>query len=249
MKTLTLQAVHSILFLAFGLTAYAAALRIARRGGGSDAWWHVAGITFAVQGVNGLLQDVLATRAYFAGQGAPAYEAYMWFAPLANHSRTFVMFTFCVSLSYFVLRRLPPLRDRSLFALILLGMAAGAAYGFMEGSFDRRTHYTAVALLNVLELVSLLGLLYALLVRETSDRLLWGALATYAFGIALNIFWMIGLTNIGVAWSPAPWHMAAYRVVLAGIMVAFAVRRLRLAGRGERVRGFDRQVNPLVTLG
>lgn len=238
MRTLILQLVLPALFLVFAGTA----LLIARQKGVPRDYrlsWLLTGATFALYGLVTGIQNACAAWAYVAGVGSPVLEAYLRYAPVGNHSRTFGTYAYCLAMLGLALS--PSLRSPRkvwlLVGFVAAGMAVGAAYGWREGAFVRQVHYTAVAMLTALELILLLAMLFATLVVPTVDRLHWFAVGLHTFGVALNILWYVGLLGIGFGWAPAPWVMAAYRVLFTGAMAAVAGRRLVLARKGVPVPG------------
>ncbi|HYW05762.1 MAG TPA: hypothetical protein VE913_02335, partial [Longimicrobium sp.] len=233
MRTLVLQLVLTLLLLAFGV----AALLISRHPSVATparGTWFLTGVTFLAYSVSHVAQNVAGTWAFVAGKGTRVWDTYLQYAPVANHSRTFEMFAFCLAMLVYTLvpRMRAPAGMRILVFGIVAGLFVGGYYGWLEGGFSRQTHYTAVAVLDVVELLLLLSTLFAMLVNNTADRLLWFALGAHSFSVALNILWMLGLRSVGVGWAPAPVTMAAYRAVLAAVVVSIAVTRLRRARLG-----------------
>jgi hypothetical protein len=238
MRTIVLQLVLTLLVLTFGGTA----LLISRHSSVATparGTWLLTGVTFLVYSVSNVAQNVAGTWAFLAGEGTRVWDTYMRYAPVANHSRTFEMFAFCLAMLTYTLvpRMRSPAGMRILVCGIVAGLFVGGYYGWLEGSFSRQTHYTAVAVLDVVELLLLLSTLFAMLVNNTADRLLWFALGAHSFSVALNILWMLGLRSVGVGWAPAPVTMASYRAVLAAVVVSIAITRLRRARRGTPVPG------------
>jgi hypothetical protein len=251
MTTLLLQWLVTPLFLAFGVLGS----RIARRQGGSRItgrhMWALAGYAFLLHGVSRLLQDSMGTWAYLAGAGSRIYDAYLEVLPAANHSRTFAMFAFCGVVAFRASRKEPPAAILPLgdALIVLAGMLTGVLYGLREGRFDPQVHFAAVSITDAAELVLMLSALLVALTRNQMDRLLWLALACYAFSVALNILWTVGLRAFGVAWTPPVLYMHLYRVGLAGALVAAAVRRWRLAERGAYVGGLLAERRTVSTMG
>lgn len=240
MLILSLQWLLTILFILFGIVA-AVVPRYPRSGSPRHLLlWSVTGVTFILQGLNRLAQDTFGTWAYFAGPETRVFRSYMAALPAANHSRTFAMLAFCAVLAGLTFWRRELSRNAALLlsiGVVLAGMGVGAAVGWYEGAFEIQPHFSAVAVSDAFELVFLLAALFAVLVGNQVDRLLWLALTAYTFNVALNILWMIGLSALGVAWAPSVLHMNLYRVALLAIMVCTAVRRVYLARREIPTRG------------
>ncbi|HEX8431119.1 MAG TPA: hypothetical protein VF625_07520 [Longimicrobium sp.] len=238
MRTLLLQIVLTLLLLAFGVMGVLIA-RYSSVGPVPRGAWLLTGVTFLLYSLSNILQDVGGTWAYLAGAGTPIFDTYMRYSPAADHSRTFEMFAYCLAMLGYTL--VPAVRTASGVRLLMCGIAGGLVvgglYGWSEGAFSLQSHYTAVAVLDVVELLLLLSTLFAMLVNNTADRLLWFALGAHSFSVALNILWMLGLRSVGVGWAPAPITMAMYRAVLAAVVVSIAVTRLRRARSGIPVHG------------
>lgn len=100
---------------------------------------------------------------------------------------------------------------------------------------DWLEHFVATATLDAVEMLLLFGALLTALVQGTMDRLLWVALTVYATRQALNVlsFSAIAWGEVPGTWSPSPVHIAATGTVLWAVLLALALRRLALAGRGQ----------------
>lgn len=238
MRTLILQIVVSLCYGVFGGAAILAS-RAMPPAWPSKLFWRLTGGTFALFALNDFAQNILGTWAYFAGAESRVYSLYMWLAPMANHSRTFLVLSFCCVLSAMLVRS-PADRvryDRFAIPAICVGMMGGVLLGWYEGSLIERVHYTTVAITDVVELLFLLATLLISLAWYGVDRVLWFALGSYTFSVALNIIWTIALAGAGVGWIPSTWHMWSYRVVLVTIAAGLAVWRWRTARRGVFVTG------------
>lgn len=231
MLTYWLQWVDVLCALAFAL----AALRIGRGAEGGRTHygraWHLTGAAFLLHAAVNLVQLVWGGIAIRGGASSGAMESYLRWAPAMNHGRTFLLLAFCGTLLVFCLRRPVPGKGfvRGCYAALGVATVAGGALGFMEGSLLMRRHFLAVAAWDTVELIALLAALLGLLLADRADRLLWGALATYAFSVALSILWFTALSRMGItgAWAPAPWTVAAYRAATMLVTLFFAVWRLR----------------------
>jgi hypothetical protein len=240
MLILSLQWFLTLLFILFGIVATAVP-RYEKSGSPRHLLlWSVTGITFILQGLNRLAQDTFGTWAYFAGPDSRVFRGFLAALPAANHSRTFAMLAFCVVLAVLTFWKRELSRSVTLLlsaGVVLAGMVVGAVIGWHEGPFTVQRHFSAVAVSDAFELVFLLAALFAVLVANQVDRLLWLALTAYTFNVALNILWMVGLSALGLAWAPSVLHMNLYRVALLAIMVCTAVRRVQLARRKIPTRG------------
>jgi hypothetical protein len=205
------------------------------------AAWKLSGIAFFAHALVQSVQYAWGGLAMWRTEAPGIMEAYLRWAPAMNHSRTSLLLFFCVALSVFAVRgtvagpRYWPLYGAGLAGALLVGAVVGALEGPLLGS----RHYGVVAGGDAVELVVLLGALLIAVTRDRLDRYLWGALAVYAFSVALSILWFAALSQIDTpgAWTPPPWVLAAYRAVARGAMAAFAIGRLRLARSGGAASG------------
>ena len=253
MRSIVLQWLVTLLFCLLGGVCLAVGRGLAATWSTNRKAWLLSGIAFSLHALNRLVQNTVGSWAYFAGPGTPVYEQYLLLAPIANHSRTFAMMAYLGALLVLVAwtgADRPRFMGMAVMAL-LLSMTLGGLFGWMEGSFVRQTHYSAVAILDVFELLLILSMLLVALVADGVDRLLWSILSVYAFSLALSILWTAALVGTGFWWTPAPWHMHAYRSLLTGLMLACAVRRLVLMRRGADVPGLmgSRTLKPASLLG
>jgi hypothetical protein len=250
MLTALLQLLVAVLIVAFAAVALAVGRRAATSAPSRRAAWTVAGAAFLFHGANMMAQAAFAVTALVAGPGEPAYRAYMAVAPAMNHSRTVALLAF-----FGTLLALPYVAERTRWfvpaavAAVLLGAAAGAAGGVLDGRLGERSHYLSLVSLDSVELVFVLGVLFLLLVRDAVDRLLWLALAVYALSLALNILFVspVGLRALVGGWAPPGWSMQAYRAVLRTAMLAIALRRWSAARRGTDVPALFEPLNRRAT--
>lgn len=241
MLTLFLQSGLSIILLLFGSMA----LVIARRGTTcSDpirAAWFLTGVTFVIFSLHHSIQNVGAMWAFLAGPDTVVYSRYLMWAPVGNHSRTFLGVAFHGALVILVSRSKAPTRRfwTLTFVAFFSAMCLGGLFGWTERLREFEAHYSATALLDIVGLVLLLWALFVASVKGTMDRLHWLCIATYALMLVLGVLWHTALVWIRVpgAWAPSPLHMHVYRVVLGGVMVAVAAYRIGLANRGVYVPG------------
>ena len=241
MLTYALQWVVGILTLAFAVLAIGMA-RAKSPGNPSYAFaWRLVGVTFLLHAACQMAQYAWGGMALRGGAKSEWMTSYLLWAPAFNHSRTFVLAAMYVALMVLAIWRVPsgPVFMRAYLGGLVLALGCGILLGTAEGSLVESRHYLRVAGLDTLELVVALCALFASLVRDRVDRYLWGALAVKAFTVALSIIWFAVLSQINNpnVWSPAPWQIAGYRVVLSLVMVALAARCLWRARRGFPASG------------
>jgi len=239
MVSMGLQLLVTALLLSFGVLSIVIAGRASFQKPFHKVFWTLAGSAFITHGTLQATQNLWGSLAMAAGGSSATMATYLRWVPAFNHSRTFLWLAFS-GVAVWLARRgsLPGSRAWGATAAALAGgVLVGALLGYHEGAILARTHYTRVALLDALELVVLLVVLFVALVSGRVDRHLWGALAVFATMVALNIVWYAAMSMIDDkrVWTPAPWMMNAYRVVPTSLMVAIAVRRLQLARRGVKV--------------
>jgi hypothetical protein len=221
------------------------AFRIGRHRSAVDALhpaaWTLTGIAFVPYTACMVLQNAWGTWAMVAGGRSAAMESYLLWAPAMNHSRTFVLIAFFALLAWFMLRRDPPTAPVwwGAVGVLALGAAFGVWIGWREGSMVMSTHFTRVALWDAVELVVVLAALFVALATDRVDRYLWAVLAVFGAVVAINIlmYAFLALIDDPRVWSPHPWAMGTYRLALAAVMLAIALRRLALASRGVPVAG------------
>jgi hypothetical protein len=239
MVTMGLQLLVTALLLTFGLLSLVIAGRAPFQKPFHKVFWTLAGIAFVAHATLQATQNLWGSLALAAGGSSATMATYLRWVPAFNHSRTFLWLAFSAVVVWFARRGTLPGRRAwgATLAALAAGLLVGALLGYHEGSILARTHYTRVALLDAIELVIVLTVLFIALVSGRVDRHLWGALAVFATMVALNIVWYAAMSMIDDkrVWSPAPWMMNAYRVVPTAVMVAIGVRRLQLARRGVKV--------------
>ncbi|HST57803.1 MAG TPA: hypothetical protein VLK84_03875 [Longimicrobium sp.] len=241
MLALGAQAAIAALHLLFGVLALGvtrslpASERVFRYG------WALTAAMFCLRGVNASLHAIYNIVAFRSGPGSWMWETAGLVHPVMNHSRTFLLTAYCLVLGVVLVRarRERPLPAPSIaFSLLLAGMAAGAYVGWNEEAFSALTHYTAVAVLDIMELLALMGLLFLGLTTSAMDRSLWAALGVNAFVLALSVLWFAALSRIDMAgqWSPRPSHVHLSKSILYLAMIAIAARQLMRLRAGKRVR-------------
>lgn len=243
MITLTSQAAISFWLLAFGLVAWQVARLLPGQAGGYRFGWALTGCAFLVQGANSAFHDIFSIVAYRAGPESFAWKAVIRWHPALNHSRTFLLTTFCLVLAVSMMRMergKPEPRLRTAALLMVCGMVMGGLAGWVEPEFSGLTHFTAVALWDVMELLAMLGLLLAALTTGRMDRGLWFCLSVNAFVLALSVLWFAALSRIDISgqWAPMRYHIHFTKAALYVVMTIAAYGQLVRVRRHERLRGF-----------
>jgi hypothetical protein len=237
----SLQFLTSLLFLGIGLLGN----RIAGAGAGAEPLhlrsWRLTGLALTIHGLNFLVQNLWGLMAIQAGVGSGAMDSYLLAAPAFNHSRTFLLFAYCILLLLIAAGRpwfVSALKTWTA-SLLLGGLVFGVVVGLAESGLLARVHYAAVAKWDAVELLLLLGTLFYVLLRNSMDRFNWGILAIYGFMLALNVVWLAALAFIETpdTWSPSPRYVHVYRTTLLLLMLALTARRYLLARRRVRVGG------------
>lgn len=239
MLTMVLQVLVTLAFLVFGVAAIAVGARTwdtARQP--ACAWW-LTGVAFTIHGVIKGAQNGFGIMALRRGPGSETWADYLYWNPIFNQSRTFHLLAFIGVLAWLVARSADPTKTARRLGVVVMigGIIVGGVIGGMEEEFSQISHYSAVARWDVIEMLALLAVLFAALVYGKFDRLLWFALCVYAFSLALNVLWFAALSRLQMPgeWSPRPWAMQLYRLILTIAFASIAVQRLRLARRGRRV--------------
>jgi hypothetical protein len=204
--------------------------------------WTFTGCAFLVQHSISLFHHVFALVAFLLGRESAAWAAVVRWTPLLNHSRSFLLTAFAVVLAL-VLHRFrggsdrPPLRGP--LAAVVGGIVVGAVVGWQEPEFTRATHYSAVAVFDVVEMLAFMGLLIVGITSGRMDRSLWSALAFNAFITALSVLLFAAIARFDVAgeWSPKPLTIQGSKAALGLVLLGIAVSHLRSLRRGDPVRG------------
>lgn len=217
-----------------------------------EAAWRLTGISFLWHAVSTMLQNAWGSTAMIVGYDSKVMESYLKISPVMNHSRTFLLFGFLLALLALSFLRSEPGRQfwRAAWALMVVGFLAGVALGVREGSFTEAGHYSAVAVWDVVELVLLMAALFALLVSNRADRLLWAFLSAYGLALALAIFWLTLLAQLKLnTWTPKVWTVHAMRIFFDFVLIACVAWRLVLHRRGKTVAGMsESRIAPLPSL-
>lgn len=230
MVTFTIQTFGNLLLLAAALLS----LRVARRPA-SDPYHHAAWVLvaagFVLHATLLVGQNAFGLVALLGGARSEAMAAYLRWLPAMNHSRTFLLVGVLLSLGHLSVYRGVPDRRFAWASAVTVAvlLAVGIGVGVREGRFTPDTHYTAVAIWDVMELLSLMGALFALLLSERADRALWLMLAMYGSTLALGTFWFAIMAWIGnpQVWQPPIWSVHAQRIFFHGLMAGAVLWRLR----------------------
>lgn len=241
MRALILSAAGSLLHLAFAVLAVLIAHRLRGDGGTRAVAWRLTAWVFALYALDDVSQLAFATVAYVLGPESPIFTAYLWWAPIANHSRTFVVWSLYLGLAGLALSR-PSARPHLVrgFPIVVLAMLVGGGMiGWSEGSFDAARHLSATAVLDTVGFVGLSGVLFLTMIRGTIDRALWFALVAYGSASVISSLFLAAMAWAGVAgaWTPPVYAMELVRLTFGSAMVALASWRLRLAWQGLPLAG------------
>jgi hypothetical protein len=212
--------------------------------------WTFTGWAFLVQGANSLFHDVFSLLGFLGGEGSAAWDGVLRWHPILSHSRSFLLTAFAVVLAvllhrYRVHARLPL---RAPLMAVVAGMLVGGVVGWQEPAFNRGTHYSLVAVFNVMELLAFMALLMVGITSGRMDRSLWAALGLNAFILALSglLFAAIARIDMIGEWSPRPLHIQGVKLALRLVMVAIAVHYLLRVRRGDPIRGLiDESYSPI----
>ncbi|HET7462825.1 MAG TPA: hypothetical protein VFJ82_16345 [Longimicrobium sp.] len=237
MLTLTLQNLRTVLLLAFAVYAWRASRTLAP-GDQQRPGWTVTAAVFLIYAGNKALQDVLATWAYFAGPGTASYTVYLRVAPIADHSRTLLMFALYALLLALPLRERLGGRARVLAGVVIgAALAGGMLLGWFEGPFQASRHLTLTARIDTFGFIVLGVTLLLAMFNGSMDRLLWFSVAAYGFTSVLGVLFLSLIAWVGqLEWTPPAWSMQVMRCVFAAIMLGLSFWRFRSARTGRPVR-------------
>ncbi|HEX2079329.1 MAG TPA: hypothetical protein VHG08_16505 [Longimicrobium sp.] len=253
MRTLTAQAAMSVCMLVFALLALRIASRVPQSQPTFRYAWTLTGAAFLIRSINALSHDVFATVAYLGGEESRAWAAILVWHPILNHSRTFLITAYCI-VFLVALRRaargLPPPPLRVGVAVVLCGMVVGGLVGWQETTFSGLTHFTAVALWDLMEMLALFAVLFVGLYTATLDRSLWACIGIYTFVLALSVLLFAFLARIDVhgEWAPRASTLQITKALLYLILIGVAARALVKVRRRAPLRSFfeDRSLRTAV---
>lgn len=243
MLTLASQFVVSLCLLAFALTAVRVARAFPRHHAEVFRFgWAVTGGAFLMQASVLIFHNLFAATGFAGGRDSAAWKAVLVWHPILNHSRTFLLAAFCLVLCIGLVRSgrgLPLPEPRVWVSLLVGGALAGAAIGANEAAFSALSHYTAVAVWDLLELLALMGVLFFGVVSGRMERALWFCLAVNAFVLALAVPWFAALAQMDIAgqWVPRTWQLQVAKIPLYLLMIAIARSQVLRLGRGLPPRG------------
>lgn len=250
MAVLLAQVSMSLTVLAFGVLALRVAGSLPGHARGFAYAWLLTGWAFLLEGSNSLGHDLFSIIGFTGGPESRAWNAVLRWHPILNHSRTFLLTTYCLVLAVVLYRArrgvAPPPVQRSML-VVAGGMLTGALVGFSEPLFTPFSHYSAVAIFDVMELAAIMALL-AVGMNGGMDRSLWLCMGINGFVIALSVLLFAAVAQIDVLgqWWPRPVYVQSAKVVLHALMVAIAVRHLGRIRQGRPVRGLMEGPAPAV---
>lgn len=239
MVTYLYQLVASGLLLLFGLQARLVLRRAgpARRDRVTLAWAACASY-FLVCGGYSALHAVLAAAAGRTGEKSVLYALVNEWAISANLARGVMAVAFGGLMLGLML-----VRGRSIYRLVRSAPTAFVSLGIsatlVARLLDVETLFgqsTGLAVLAMLTAVLLMGALWAAVLNDGMDQLLWLGVVLYTLKEAV----MVSQMAVLAWWTVAPHREVYYffyatAVILGAGMCAIAARRLRLAGAGQRV--------------
>lgn len=242
MKILASQLVMALAVLAFAMVALRIAGAIPGHAQRYGYAWKLTGWTFLLAGSNALFHDLFSIIAFQGGAESRAWAAILRWHPILNHSRTFLLTAYCFALVvalYRIGRGKTPPQLRWTFGAAVMGMFAGGTVGWNEDVFSGLTHFSAVAVFDILELGAFMLLLIVGLSSGSMDRALWAVLGVNGFSLALSVLLFAALSQIDFAgqWTPRPWHVQSTKAMLRVLMVVIALRQLWRLRQGYPVRG------------
>lgn len=202
--------------------------------------WGVTAAYFLLTGIYSTGQSVLAGIGWAMGKQSPLMLWVMEWAVAANLARGALGVVFALLLlALLSTRRRWALRAAHRAPVVLAGaVVAFTAMALHIPAFTNNLYWlgTVGAVLSTITAVILMGALLAAVLNDGIDQLLWLSLALYTLKetVSVSLFAIIAwwsMTKAPQAWYFFYW----FAVVLATGMSVLAVRRLRLAGAGERV--------------
>lgn len=242
MPVLLAQLVMSLAALAFGCTALLIGRASAGRANRFAYAWTFTGCAILLQHAISLFHHVFALVAFLQGPESAAWAAVVRWNPILNHSRSFLLTAFALVLALVLYRfrgssDQPPRRVP--LAALAAGMVLGGVVGWQEPAFTRATHYSAVAVYDVVEMLAFMGLLIVGIISGRMDRWLWSALALNAFTTALSVLLFAAIARFDVVgeWSPSPLTIQGLKAALGLVILGIALQHLRGLRRGDPVRG------------
>lgn len=240
MRSLIFSCTDSVLHLVFALLAIQVGRRLPVHAGTKRHAWQMTGLVFAIFSAVVVPQVAFGTTVFFLGAEHPLYTTYLRVAPIANHSRTLVVWGLYLSLGILAFRgeRAWPWLRRAYPALAMGMLLTGAFIGWLEGPFDPARHLSNTSLMDAVGFIGLASLLFVLMLRDTVDRALWTALVCYGTASVVSALFLAAIAWVNAdTWVPRTWVLEVTRVMFNLGMVSMAVWRLRLARRGVPLGG------------
>jgi hypothetical protein len=243
MLTLTGQAAISAVLLLFAAVAWQIVRAMPKDAEIFRFGWALTAVVFTIRGLNSAFHDAFAVLGFTSGPESRAWSAVIGWHPILNHSRTFLLISFCIVMAAVLVRvgrgASEPTLRRAVLAVVA-GMVVGGGVGWVEPEFSGLSHFTAVALWDIVELLAMLTLLFVGLTSGRMDRALWFSLGINAFVLALSVLWFAALSRIdfGGQWAPRQYQIHFTKACLYVLMVVVAYRQLQRLRNGEGLQGF-----------
>lgn len=237
--------VQQILASGFLLLYGAIALQVWRRAGPvrrdrATLAWGVTAAYFLLTGIFSTGQAVLATVGWSMGLQSPILRWVGTWSVAANLARGTMGVVFAlILLALLVTRRRWALRTAHLAPVLLpAGLVGFTALGLRIPTLEGNFYWlgTGGAVLSTASAVILMGALLAAVLNDGIDQLLWLSLALYTLKETLSVSLFAIIAWWSVTRAPEAWYFFYWVAIALGAgMSLLAVRRLRLAGAGERV--------------
>jgi hypothetical protein len=190
------QCANALSFMATGAMALAVARSMEGGPPRHRECWRLLGSAFLLFGIARAASDVLGGWALMEGPGSSPWNASLRTSPGVNYGSNLTLYALCTLLVASSLRRerAAPLPGRVVWGVLLLGLAAGMAAGWMEGPY-RSAHLGSFVLLNTGLMMLLLSALAVTVVTGAADRLFALALAAYTAAYPLTTLWLSWQAN------------------------------------------------------
>jgi hypothetical protein len=240
MPMLFLSYTDSLLHLVFAVVALMVGRALPVHAGSQRMAWQMTGLVFVIFSAVDMAQLVFGTAVFLLGAEHPLYAVYMRWAPIANHSRTLVVWSLYLGLGALTFGGAPVLARlrRAHAGLAVAMLCAGGVIGWVEGPFDAARHLSLTSVMDAAGFIVLTILLFVLMLRDTVDRAMWFAILFYGSSSVMSSLFLAAIAWINAhAWTPHPWVLEISRVAFTTAMVSMAVWRLRLARRGTPLPG------------
>jgi hypothetical protein len=236
MLILVLSCADSVLHFVFAVVALMVARRLPAHVGRQRLAWRMTGLVFLLFSLVDMSQLAFGTTVFVLGPEHPLYATYLRWAPIANHSRTLVVWSLYITLWTLTLgtERVWPWLRRLSPVLAVAMLCVGGLIGWKEGSFDAARHLSNTSLMDAVAFLVLTSLLFVMMLRDTVDRALWMVLLCYGTSSVMSSLFLAAKAWVNTAaWTPPAFLLEVSRLLFTSAMVALAVWRLRLANRGK----------------